>query len=183
MSVLSHKYARAKRLQSVVVEDDYDSEFRYEGRPTDSLQGMDGTGNVARVGSFSKTVSPSLRPGSVIAPPAVAQAVANVKHLVDWHTLTQTQVALARFMADGELQRHIRRCHAVYAERRDRLVRRFADDLAPWFELVPTTAGFHMTALARRPLDMPTLLNLARRVDVGCTRWPPSITSRRRARA
>ncbi len=159
--------ARAAEIGAIVVEDDYDSEFRYEGRPTDSLQGMDDTGNVALVGSFSKTVSPSLRLGYVIAPPAVAQAVANVKHLVDWHTPTQTQVALARFMADGDLQRHIRRCHAAYAERRERLRQRFAGDLAPWFELVPATAGFHMAALARRPLDMATLFNLARRVDVG----------------
>ena len=159
--------ARACEIGAIVVEDDYDSEFRYEGRPTDSLQGMDDTGNVALVGSFSKTVSPSLRLGYVIAPPAVAQAVANVKHLVDWHTPTQTQLALAKFMRDGDLQRHIRRCHAAYAERRERLRARFADDLAPWFELVPTVAGFHMAALARRPLDMATLLNLARRVDVG----------------
>jgi GntR family transcriptional regulator/MocR family aminotransferase len=128
---------------------------------------MDDTGNVALVGSFSKTVSPSLRLGYVIAPPPVAQAVANVKHLVDWHTPTQTQLALAKFMADGDLQRHIRRCHAAYAPRRERLRARFADDLAPWFEPVPTVAGFHMAVLARRPLDMATLLNLARRVDVG----------------
>ena len=104
---------------------------------------------------------------SVIAPPAVAQAVANVKHLVDWHTPTQAQAALAKFMADGDLQRHIRRCHAAYAERRERLIRRFTDDLAPWFDLVPATAGFHMSALARHPIAMSTLLNLARRVDVG----------------
>ena len=159
--------ARASEIGAIVVEDDYDSEFRYEGRPTDSLQGMDDTGNVALVGSFSKTVSPSLRLGYVIAPPAVAQAVANMKHLVDWHTPTQTQLALARFMADGDLQRHIRRCHAAYAQRRERLRARFAHDLAPWFDAVPTVAGFHMAALARRPLDMATLINLARRVDVG----------------
>jgi GntR family transcriptional regulator/MocR family aminotransferase len=159
--------ARAAEIGAIVVEDDYDSEFRYEGRPTDSLQGRDDTGNVALVGSFSKTVSPALRLGYAIAPPAVAQAVASIKHLVDWHTPTQTQVALAKFMADGELQRHIRRCHAAYAERRERLRARFGDDLAPWFELVPTVAGFHMTALARRPLDIGTLVSLARRVDVG----------------
>ena len=159
--------ARANEIGAIVVEDDYDSEFRYEGRPADSLQGLDETGNVALVGSFSKTMSPSLRLGYLIAPPAVAQAVACVKHLVDWHTPTQTQTALARFMGDGDLQRHIRRCHVAYAQRRERLRARFADDLAPWFELVPTVAGFHMAALARRPLELPTLLNLARRVDVG----------------
>ncbi|MFL6698439.1 MAG: PLP-dependent aminotransferase family protein [Vitreoscilla sp.] len=159
--------ARANEIGAIVVEDDYDSEFRYEGRPADSLQGLDETGNVALVGSFSKTMSPSLRLGYLIAPPAVAQAVANAKHLVDWHTPTQTQTALARFMGDGDLQRHIRRCHVAYAQRRERLRARFADDLAPWFELVPAEAGFHMAALARRPLELATLLNLARRVDVG----------------
>jgi GntR family transcriptional regulator/MocR family aminotransferase len=159
--------ARAHEIGAIVVEDDYDSEFRYAGRPTDSLQGRDDTGNVALVGSFSKTMSPSLRLGYVIAPPAVAQAVANVKHLVDWHTPTQTQLALAKFMADGDFQRHIRRCHAAYAERRGRLGARLDDDLAPWFERVHATAGFHMAALARRPVDMPTLLGLARRADVG----------------
>ena len=158
---------RANEIGAIVVEDDYDSEFRYEGRPTDSLQGMDDTGNVVLVGSFSKTMSPALRLGYLVAPPAVAQAVANMKHLVDWHTPTQPQTALAKFMADGDLQRHIRRCHAAYAERRQRLRERFASDLAPWFEPVPTVAGFHLAALARRPLDLPTLLNLARRVDVG----------------
>jgi len=159
--------ARAGAIGAVVVEDDYDSEFRYEGRPTDSLQGMDDTGNVALVGSFSKTVAPALRLGYVVAPSAVAQALANAKHLADCHSPTQAQLALAKFMTDGDLQRHVRRCHAAYAQRRERLRARFADDLAPWFELVPTVAGFHMAALARRPVDMATLLNLARRVDVG----------------
>jgi GntR family transcriptional regulator / MocR family aminotransferase len=159
--------ARAQAIGAIVVEDDYDSEFRYEGRPTDSLQGMDDGGNVAFVGTFSKTVSPALRLGYVIAPPHVAEAIAAAKHLADWHTPTQSQSALARFMADGSLQKHLRRCHAAYAQRRERLLRRFADDLAPWFELVPATAGFHVAALCRGPLDIATLVNLARRVDVG----------------
>lgn len=160
--------AKARAIGAIVVEDDYDSEFRYEGRPTDSLQGMDGgAGNVAFVGTFSKTVAPALRLGYVVAPAPVAEALAAARHLADWHTPTQSQAALARFMADGSLQKHLRRCHAAYAQRRERLQRRFADDLAPWFELVPATAGFHVAALARRPLDIATLVQLARRVDVG----------------
>jgi GntR family transcriptional regulator/MocR family aminotransferase len=89
------------------------------------------------------------------------------KHLSDWHTSTPAQWALAKFIVDGDLLRHIRRCHAVYAERRERIVRRFAGDLAPWFELVPATAGIHLAVLSRRPIDMDMLLRLARRVDVG----------------
>lgn len=159
--------ARAAELGAVVIEDDYDSEFRYEGRPTDSLQSIDTHGRVAFVGTFSKTLSPQLRLGYLVAPPDVLEAVGTAKHLSDWHTATLSQWALARFMADGELHKHIRRCHAAYAARRERILRRFADDLAPWFELVPATAGIHLAALCRRELDVAQLVALARRVDVG----------------
>jgi GntR family transcriptional regulator/MocR family aminotransferase len=159
--------ARAHALGAIIIEDDYDSEFRYEGRPADSLQSMDSEGTVAFVGTFSKTLSPELRLGYLIAPPAILQAVGVAKHLSDWHTSTPAQWALAKFIGDGELQKHIRRCHAVYAERRERIMRRFAGDLSEWFELVPATAGIHLAALARQPLDMGMLLRLARRVDVG----------------
>ncbi|APW35821.1 DNA-binding protein [Rhodoferax koreense] len=159
--------ARAEALGALVVEDDYDSEFRYEGRPNDALQSLDRHGRVAFVGSFSKTISPELRLGYLIAPPAINEAVAAAKHLVDWHTALPAQAALAKFIDEGELLKHIRRCHAVYAARRERLMQRFAADLAPWLELVPTQAGFHMAALARRTLDMDMLLKLTRRVDVG----------------
>ena len=159
--------ARVRETGTLVVEDDYDSEFRYEGRPTDSLQGMDDAGRVAFVGSFSKTVAPTLRLGYVVAPSALAEALAAARHVTDGQSPAALQRALAHFMADGSLLRHQRRCHAAYAERRARLLDRFADDLAPWFELVPATAGFHLAALARHRLDVDTLLSLARRVDVG----------------
>lgn len=122
---------------------------------------------MAFVGTFSKTLSPELRLGYLIAPQAILQAVCVAKHLSDWHTSTPAQAALAKFIADGDLLRHIRRCHAVYAERRERIIRRFDGDLSPWFELVPATAGIHLAALCRRPIDMDMLLRLARRVDVG----------------
>lgn len=159
--------ARAHAIGAIVIEDDYDCEFRYEGRPADSLQNMDTKGCVAFVGSFSKTLSPELRLGYLIAPQAILEAVGVAKHLSDWHTATPAQCALAKFIADGDLHKHIRRCHAVYAERRERIMRRFAGDLAPWFELVPATAGIHLAALCRHPVDMDMLLRLARRVDVG----------------
>ncbi|MDB5850822.1 MAG: DNA-binding protein [Rhodoferax sp.] len=169
--------ARAQALGALVVEDDYDSEFRFEGRPNDALQSLDQNGRVAFVGSFSKTISPELRLGYLIAPPAIVEAVATAKHLSDWHTAVPAQVALAKFITEGELLKHIRRCHAVYAARRERLMQRFNGDLAPWFELVPTQVGFHMAALARRTLDMDLLLKLARRVDVGLYALDPFYAS------
>lgn len=159
--------ARARALGAIVVEDDYDSEFRYEGRPTDSLQSMDTHGSVAFVGTFSKTLSPELRLGYLIAPPAILEAVCVAKHLSDWHTSLPAQRALAKFMSGGDLLKHIRRCHAAYAARRDRIVQRLQGDLSRWFELVPATAGFHLAALCKQAIDMKLLLTLARRVDVG----------------
>jgi len=158
---------RARSLGAIIIEDDYDSEFRYEGRPTDSLQSMDRHGSVVFVGTFSKTLSPELRLGYLIAAPAVREAVATAKHLTDWHSPVPAQFALAKFIEEGSLQKHIRRCHSAYAERRERLVHRFATDLAPWFELVPASAGFHMAAVCRKPIDLGLLITLARRVDVG----------------
>jgi GntR family transcriptional regulator/MocR family aminotransferase len=159
--------ARARDIGAVIIEDDYDSEFRYEGRPTDSLQSMDQDGIVVFVGTFSKVMLPELRLGYMVLPEVLLNAVLTVKHLSDWHTGTMNQHALAKFIGDGYLQKHIRRCHAIYATRRERLQTLFATLLAPWFELVPATAGFHLAALCRRDLDIGLLLRLARRADVG----------------
>lgn len=159
--------ARARAIGAIIIEDDYDSAFRYEGPPTDSLKGMDEHGLVAYVGTFSKVLSPELRMGFMVAPDALLNAVHNAKHYSDWHTAALPQHALARFIAEGSLLRHIRRCHAVYAQRREHLRAGFAQWLAPWFELLPATAGFHMAAHCRREVDMDQLLRLARRADVG----------------
>jgi GntR family transcriptional regulator/MocR family aminotransferase len=158
---------KALRIGAVIIEDDYDCEFRYEGRPTDTLQSLDSRGAVAYVGTFSKTLQPELRLGYCILPPALIEAATAAKQLSDWHCSTLAQWALAKFIDEGFLLKHIRRCHGIYASRRERILERFRDDLAPWFELVPSVAGFHVAALAKLPLDIPLLVELARKVDVG----------------
>jgi len=159
--------ARARDIGAIVIEDDYDSEFRYEGRPTDSLQSMDMHGIVVFVGTFSKVMLPELRLGYMVLPETLLNATLTVKHLTDWHTNTMNQHALAKFIGDGYLQKHIRRCHGIYATRRERLQTLFATLLAPWFELVPAEAGFHLAALCKREIDIDLLLRLARRAEVG----------------
>lgn len=159
--------ARAHAIGALVIEDDYDSEFRYEGRPEDALQSMDTHGVVALVGSFSKIMLPELRLGYVVAPPALVHALQAAKHVFDWHSPAPMQYALARFIDDGLLQKHIRRGHSIYTSRRDELLRLFAGPLAPWFRLIPVTAGFHMAAVATAPVDIRQLQRLARRADVG----------------
>ena len=159
--------ARAFELGAIIIEDDYDSEFRYEGRPTDSLQSLDNRGVVTYVGTFSKTLLPELRLGYAVLPPAIHGAVLKAKQLTDQHSSTLPQWALAKFISEGYLLKHIRRCHTVYAGRRERILQRLAGDLAPWFETIPTVAGFHMAALCKVPVDVPLLIALAREVEVG----------------
>lgn len=159
--------ARAVELGALVIEDDYDSEFRYEGRPSDSLQSLDRHGVVAYIGTFSKVLLPELRLGYLILPPPLFPAVIRARQLSDWHSSTLPQWALAKFMAEGYLLKHIRRCHGIYAGRRERILARLAGDLAPWLEAVPSVAGFHLTALLHKDVSVPLLIELARKLDVG----------------
>jgi len=140
--------AWARRQDSAIVEDDYDSEFRYDGRPIEPLNAMDTSGRVVYVGSFSKTMLPSLRLAFVMAPPSLRQALRAAKFVTDWHTPLTTQAALARFIDEGWFARHLRRMRAVYQERHllvvDGLRRQFATHL----EVIPSAAGLHVTATA-----------------------------------
>ena len=170
---------RARELGAIVVEDDYDSEFRYEGHAVEPLRTLDRWGLVAYIGTFSKTLSPELRLGYAIAPPTLRTALVNAKHLSDWHTPTVLQWTLARFMAEGHLLRHVRRCHEVFTQRRAHLQVRLAGDLSPWLQPLPAIAGYHLAVMLRRPLSAVQVCQLARRVEVGlyplddCYRVPP----------
>ncbi|NOM41553.1 aminotransferase class I/II-fold pyridoxal phosphate-dependent enzyme, partial [Klebsiella pneumoniae] len=118
-------------------EDDYDCEFRYHGPAADALQRLDRHGLVAYVGTFSKTLLPELRLGYAVLPPDVLKAACVAKHLSDWHSPTLLQWALARFLGEGHLNKHIRRCHEVYSARRERILARLGGDLSPWLSAIP----------------------------------------------
>jgi GntR family transcriptional regulator/MocR family aminotransferase len=128
---------------------------------------MDTRGLVAYVGTFSKSLLPELRLGYAVLPPAIHGAVLKAKQLTDQHSSTLPQWALAKFISEGYLLKHIRRCHAVYAGRRERVLQRLAGDLSPWFEVVPSVIGFHMAALCKVPVDIALLMRLAREAEVG----------------
>jgi GntR family transcriptional regulator/MocR family aminotransferase len=142
--------AWAERNNAALIEDDYDSEFRFGGRPLDPLCTLDTSGRVIYVGSFSKTLLPSLRLGFIVAPPSLRPAVHKAKFVCDWHTPSLAQVALARFIDDGGFARHIRRVNAVYQERHAIITQAIARDFADDLELVPSATGLHVTALARK---------------------------------
>jgi GntR family transcriptional regulator / MocR family aminotransferase len=140
--------AWADRHGAAVVEDDYDSEFRFVGRPIEPLHALDQSGRVLYIGSFSKVLLPTLRMGFVIAPPSVQLALERAKTVTDWHTSVPPQAALARFIDDGSLARHIRKMRHVYQTRFERVSAVLARDFAAWLKVVPSVAGLHLCALA-----------------------------------
>lgn len=130
-----------------IVEDDYDCEFRFGAQPVPCLQGLDTTGRVIYVGTFSKSVYPSLRLGFVIAPPALHERlVAARRALADPQPPFLEQAVLAEFIAEGHFARHLRRMRAVYTERLEAL----RDAARRWcggaLTLRPTRTGLHAVA-------------------------------------
>jgi GntR family transcriptional regulator / MocR family aminotransferase len=157
----------ARRHDAIVVEDDYDGEFRFGGRPLDALQTLDRDERVFYVGTFSKSMFPALRLGFVTAPGWARAALVAAKHAADWHCPVVEQDTLAAFIADGHLARHVRKMRRVYAARRDLLLRTLQRDFRRWLEPVPATAGLHLAALAAASLDIDALVARAQLNDVG----------------
>jgi GntR family transcriptional regulator/MocR family aminotransferase len=107
----------ASRARAWIVEDDYDSEFRYAARPIPSLHGLDPDGRVIYVGSFSKSLFPALRLGFVVVPPDLVSKVHDMRRAADVHPPALDQVVLADFISGGHYERHLRRMRAAYRER------------------------------------------------------------------
>ncbi|MFW6084008.1 MAG: PLP-dependent aminotransferase family protein [Gemmatimonadota bacterium] len=145
--------AWAREADGAIIEDDYDSEFRYDGRPLEPLHGLDGSGRVLYVGSFSKVLLPTLRLGFVVAPPSLHGALRKAKAVTDWHTPVPVQVAAAEFVDDGLLVQHIRRMRRVYGERHERLVELLATQFEDRLTPLPSSGGLHLTALFRGTAD------------------------------
>ena len=112
----------ARRMGCVIVEDDYDSEFRYEGRPVESLQGLDSSDLVVYAGTFSKSVFAGLRIGFLVLPRRLVRPFVDAKSAWDSGAPMLEQLALVEFMRSGSFERHIRRMRRLYHERRDAMV-------------------------------------------------------------
>ncbi|AHH96511.1 PLP-dependent aminotransferase family protein [Kutzneria albida] len=154
----------ARRRDAVIVEDDYDSEFRFGDRPLEPLQSLDTAGRVLYVGSFSKTLLPMLRLGFVIAPASLRTALRTAKQLSDWHGELPAQAALARFIADGLLGRQVRRASRIYAARHELIVTTLHTEFADLLDLTPSAAGLHLCARLRQGVSLD--FELARRRGV-----------------
>ena len=136
----------ARRRQAWILEDDYDSEYRYAGRPLAALQGLDPTGRVIYVGSFSKVLFPSLRLGYLVVPPDLVEHFIRARRVLDDHAAMLAQPVLARFIEDGHFAAHIRRMRRLYAARQEALLDTAKRDLAGLLELGADEAGMHLIA-------------------------------------
>ncbi len=139
----------AGRHRCAVIEDDYDSEFRFTERPLETLHSMDDAGRVLYLGTFSKSLVPGLRFGYLVAPEPLQDALRAALQLSVGYVDVPEQAALARFLEDGLFARHLRRAKAAYGERRALVLEAVHGPLAEHLELVPCQAGLHVTTRLR----------------------------------
>ncbi|GLQ45014.1 GntR family transcriptional regulator [Dyella lipolytica] len=143
----------ARSRGAVIIEDDYDSEFRYSGRPLDALQTLDRDSTVCYIGTFSKCLFPALRIGYAVVPSWLRVALANAKYQTDWHGNVMAQDALAAFIAEGHLVRHVRHMRKIYAERRDALLDALKRHGDGRWHVHPSDAGLHLAVSLSGSVD------------------------------
>jgi len=145
--------AWARRSGAWVLEDDYDSEFRYAGRPLASLQGIDDGGRVIYIGTFSKVLFPGLRLGYAVVPPELLEPVLTTRLLTDWHPATLQANVVTDFLEDGHFAPHLRRMRQRYMAARDALVAALREHLADRMEVEAPEQGMKLLARLRPGLS------------------------------
>jgi GntR family transcriptional regulator/MocR family aminotransferase len=136
-----------------IIEDDYDSEYRFDSRPIASLQGVDTSAKVIYVGTFSKVMFPALRVGYLVVPKDLVSAFAAARDAADVFSATLYQAVLTDFIREGHFARHIRRMRMLYMERRRALIEEIRSQTAGRLEVIGAEAGMHLTALLPRGSD------------------------------
>lgn len=134
----------ARRHGAIIIEDDYDSEYRYSGPPLPSLQGLARGVPVVYIGTFSKVMFPGLRIGYVIAPKGLTKPLSRAKWLADRHTPVLEQATLADFLGEGHLERHVRRMRRLYGRRREVLISSLARHFGDAARVAGDPAGMHV---------------------------------------
>lgn len=156
----------AKRKRFAILEDDYDHEFHYEGRPLLPLASADDAGSVVYVGTLSKVFAPGLRIGYVVAPPPVLQELTRRRFYLDRQGEHVTEAALAELIEDGELQRHTRRMRRQYQARRDACAELLRRELGHALEFEVPNGGMALWARASADIDVEAWLERAERAGV-----------------
>ncbi|HET9911054.1 MAG TPA: PLP-dependent aminotransferase family protein [Anaerolineales bacterium] len=155
-----------KRANAYVIEDDYDSEFRFASRPLATLQGLDDADRVIYIGTFSKVLFPSMRVGYMILPSLLVDSFLKVRRLIDIHSPMLEQAVLTNFITEGHFRRHLRRMRTLYAERRNTLLNA-ARELPLMID--SPEAGIHCVGWLPEGMDDWTLVNKAADYDLNLT--------------
>ncbi|MGO4406197.1 PLP-dependent aminotransferase family protein [Bosea sp. RAF48] len=156
----------SERNGSWIVEDDYDSEFRYDGRPIAALQSLNARANVLYVGTMTKVLFPGLRIAYLVVPEHLAAAFVTGRSLIDGSAAKLNQVVLADFMREGHFTAHTRRMRQIYQARRDRFVAAFNRHLGAFAACNVPRAGLHVTAMLKSALDEAATLAVAERSGI-----------------
>ncbi len=156
----------ARRANSYILEDDYDSEFRFAGHPLASLQGLDTAERVIYIGTFSKVLFPSIRIGYMVLPTPLIDSFLKVRRLIDIHSPILEQAVLADFIVEGHYVRHLRRMRTLYAERRNALLEATRD--LP-LEMSAPEAGIHCVGWLPEGMNDRKLANQARDYELELT--------------
>lgn len=167
---LAHRLALlewAKSAGAVLIEDDYDGEFRYEGQPVESMQGLDSEGRVIYLGTFSRTIFPALRIGYLVAPMSLVAALTGAKWLADRHTATLEQETLAEFISTGAYERHLRRVRKANAARRRALLESVEIYLGDRVSVTGDGSGTHVVLWPRKRVSEEAIVERAAALGVG----------------
>jgi GntR family transcriptional regulator / MocR family aminotransferase len=141
----------ASRAGAFVIEDDYDSEFQYDGPPLQALAGLDQQERVIYVGTFSKILFPALRLAYLVLPQSLVEPIVTIKAVADTGTATLEQLTLADFIGHGHFDRHLRRTNAINAARRSALVAALRKEFSDRVEICGANAGLHLLAWLKGP--------------------------------
>ncbi|CCG40430.1 MocR-like pyridoxine biosynthesis transcription factor PdxR [Magnetospirillum molischianum] len=156
----------AARHQAWIIEDDYDSEFHYAGKPTACVQGLDPHDRTIYIGTFTKSLFPGLRIGYVVLPPQLVKPMTVARTLLDGHTASIAQLTLARFMDGGHFGAHVRAMRGIYAQRLDVLARLVHTHLSEFVEPRVPIGGLQMPCLLTCDISERAAIDAARRVGI-----------------
>jgi GntR family transcriptional regulator/MocR family aminotransferase len=163
----------AAKANTWIVEDDYDSEYRYSTRPVGSLQGMDSDSRVIYLGTFSRVLFPALRLGYMVVPRQLIDRFLQVRQTLDILSPTLTQLAVNDFLREGQFARHLRRMRAIYMGRRDALVDALQEEAADVLTVGNADAGLHVVAFLRDGVNDSDVVSRAASLGV----YPSALSS------
>ncbi|WP_210494067.1 PLP-dependent aminotransferase family protein [Microvirga antarctica] len=152
----------AETLNAWIIEDDFDGEYRFQGQPIPAMQGFDHDERVIYVGTFAKILFPALRLGFIVLPPSLKNGIVNALSLTGQFAPLMLQAALADFIEQGHMARHLRRMRRIYASRRQTFKDLVQSHLGDWLTMVPGDSGIQMAGLLRHPISDHTLVLAAR---------------------